>query len=404
MSEQTVDTRRRIVAILFSDIVGFTAAMGEDEDLAIRAVSRSRAIQKELVRKFNGQWVQEVGDGALCTFDSAVEAVNCALEIQRVYKDNPDCQLRIGIHVGDLVFRKTDLGHDIFGDGVNVASRVQGWAEPGGIAVSERVFDDLRNHKTISFRSMGEKRLKNVNRPIVVYAVLDRPPTAKETAKLRATRPKPRRNLVPWIAGAAAAVLLAVLISVLLRDSRKVTIRLGGEAVEPAVAARPPGAAGRADAAFRETRKALLGAAGPWREADARVWTSPDPVPNQNTYQVFFEASCDCQALLFAVDGSTDEISLIYPNPYEPFTRLVPGEARSIPSSPAYDLRAVGGQGMDILKLFVTSGDFAFPGGTEEAWGATPDGPERVPELASFLKSLDGTQWTSAATPLQITQ
>jgi hypothetical protein len=170
------------------------------------------------------------------------------------------------------------------------------------------------------------------------------------------------------------------------------------------VAARPPGAASPADAAFREARKALLGAAGTWREADARVWTSPDPVPNEDTYQVFFEARCDCQALLFAVDSSEKDIRLIYPNPYEPFTRLVPGEARSIPSAPTYHLRAVGGEGMDILKLFVTSGDFAFAGGIEDAWDASPDGPERVAELAAFLASLAGTEWASAAIPLQITR
>jgi class 3 adenylate cyclase len=75
------ETTRKIVAILFSDIAGYTAAMGADEDAAIRAVSRARAVQKELVRKFHGDWVQEVGDGSLCTFASAVEAVNCALEM-----------------------------------------------------------------------------------------------------------------------------------------------------------------------------------------------------------------------------------------------------------------------------------------------------------------------------------
>ena len=400
MSEET----RRIVAILFSDIAGYTAAMGEDEERAIAAVSSARTVQRQLVGKYNGKWLQEVGDGALCTFDSAVDAVNCALEIQRVYKDNPDCKLRIGIHVGDLVFRRTDIGHDIFGDGVNVASRIQGVAEPGGIAVSERVFDDLRNHKTISFRSLGEKQLKNVNRPIQVYTVLDRPPTAKEAAKLRAAKPRPRRNLVPWFAAAAAALLVVALFPLLLPDSRNVTIRLDGGVAGPGVAAGVPAAIGGADAAFQAARNALLGAAGPWRAADARVWTLPDPVPNQKTYQVFFEARCDCQALLFAVDASTDEINLLYPNPFEPVARLAPGESRAIPSSREYSLRAVGGEGMDILMLFVTPGEFAFPGETEQAWGASPQTPERVAELTSFLESLDGTEWASAATTLQITR
>ena len=162
------DETRKIAAVLFSDIVGFTSAMGQDEETAIKVVSRSRVVQKELVHKHKGAWLQEIGDGAMCTFDSAVEAVSCALEIQRAFAEDPDFQLRIGIHVGDLVFRKTEIGTDIFGDAVNVASRVQGAADAGGVSISERVYDDLRNRKGFVCSFMGEKHLKNVNRPIRV--------------------------------------------------------------------------------------------------------------------------------------------------------------------------------------------------------------------------------------------
>ena len=155
---------RRIVAMMFSDIVGYTAAMGADEETAIRVVSRSREVQKELVRTFGGQWLQEIGDGAMCSFESAVKAVSCALEIQRALRDDPDLKLAIGIHVGDVVFRKTDIGYDVFGDAVNVAARVQSIAGAGGITISERVYDDMRNRKGVEFEFLGEKQLKNVNR------------------------------------------------------------------------------------------------------------------------------------------------------------------------------------------------------------------------------------------------
>jgi class 3 adenylate cyclase len=421
----TEDTRRRIVAILFSDIVGYTAAMGEDEELAIRAVSRSRAIQKELVRRFNGQWVQEVGDGALCTFDSAVEAVNCALEIQRAFHADPDFSLRIGIHVGDIVFRKTEVGYDVFGDGVNVASRVQGVAEPGGIGISERVFDDLRNRKDIDVTFVGEKQLKNVNRPIRVYAVIDRdgpaPAAPAESARAAAPGAAARSRLLPT--AALAAVLVAGVLVTLLWPRAAEPPPLAEPAAPRAAAPRPAGeerAPAEASAerakpsleqapptpvapgSFAAVRKTLLGAVGTWAEARPRVWTEPDPVPDRATYRVRFEANCECSALLFAVDDSGDDIVLLYPNPYEPVRRLAPGEVLEIPSSDAYQLRAVGGQGMDLLKLLVTREAIDFPAVAFQSWAATPHAPERVAELEQLLDGLDGHDWAAAVTPLHI--
>ena len=297
MSEQTVDTRRRIVAILFSDIVGFTAAMGDDEDLAIRAVSRSRAIQKELVQKFNGQWVQEVGDGALCTFDSAVEAVNCALEIQRSFHSDPDFSLRIGIHVGDIVFRKTDIGYDVFGDGVNVSARVQGEAEAGGICVSERVFDDLRNRKDIDVEFFAEKQLKNVNRPIRIYKVIDRersgaaPAAKKRSPQAAPTRGSPPAALSRRLPIAAAALLILGALAFFFWPGGSETPapppETAADAPEPAIEEAMPAERPSIEptvptlaqpGTFAAVRKALLGAVGTWREASPRVWTEPDQI------------------------------------------------------------------------------------------------------------------------------
>lgn len=435
------DETRKIAAVLFSDIVGFTSAMGQDEDTAIRVVGRSRAVQKELVRKHNGVWLQEIGDGAMCTFDSAVEAAACALEIQRAFHEDPDFQLRIGIHVGDLVFRKTEIGTDIFGDAVNVAARVQGAADAGGICVSERVVDDLRNRKGFVCTFMGEKELKGVNRPIRVYRILD--PDSAEAEQVRQQQASgdspaaaaasaaaasksvgekvtgPRVGFIGALAGALVLGLGAFLwmrpVSApepvqddptVSRNEPRTPVPV--EPTPPEVLAdestKPsePEPSVPASPTFADLRKELLGAAGPWKQSSARVWTEPAPVPNNAAYHIRFEAQCDCAVLLFSIDNTSGEISLLYPNPYEPEGRLAVGEAREIPSSDDYTLRAVGGQGMDILKLFVTSGEFDFPYSPFSSWAATPDEPKRVTQLEQFLRGLDGAEWAAVATPLQI--
>jgi class 3 adenylate cyclase len=429
------DESRRIVAMMFSDIVGYTAAMGADEETAIRVVSHSREIQKEFVRKFDGKWLQEIGDGVMCSFESAVKAVSCAFEIQRALRDDPDLNLAIGIHVGDVVFRKTEIGYDVFGDAVNVAARVQSVAGAGGITISERVYDDMRNRKGMEFEFLGEKHLKNVNRPIRIYNVIDReglgdaPPPAPRLGK---EAPPPAASARRWAvpAGIAVAALAGVAVVFLLRSGtappdRELRTDVGGETAvaegTPAPAEPPrtedqtvaletvlspaeqrPLPEEAADGSFASVRKVLLGASGSWSEAGARIWIDPDPVPNDATYVVRFEARCDCAALVFAVDGSAEDISLLYPNPYESPVPLAAGEAVAIPSTSSYSLRAVGGEGMDFLKLFVIRGSFGFPPDPSQSWYATPEEPERIAELAAFLKRLEGEQWDSVAAPLHI--
>ncbi|UCH09125.1 MAG: hypothetical protein JSU61_07720, partial [Fidelibacterota bacterium] len=158
---------RKLAAIMFTDIVGFTTLMGEDESRALALVQKNRGYQKELIGQHNGEWLKEMGDGTLSSFGSAVEAVDCARAIQVGLRDDPDLTLRIGIHVGDVVYEEGD----IFGDGVNVASRIEPLAEPGGICLSGRVYDDIRNKPDVEAVLLGEKQLKNVKHPIKVYAL-----------------------------------------------------------------------------------------------------------------------------------------------------------------------------------------------------------------------------------------
>ncbi|UCH62611.1 MAG: tetratricopeptide repeat protein [Fidelibacterota bacterium] len=158
---------RKLAAIMFTDIVGYTALMGEDESKALGVLQKNRKFLKPFIEQFNGEWLKEMGDGSLSSFGSAVDAVNCALEIQHTLVEEPELTLRIGLHVGDVIFE----GGDVFGDGVNVASRIESLAEPGGICFSGRVYEDIRNKPDVEALYLGEKQLKNVKHPLKVYAL-----------------------------------------------------------------------------------------------------------------------------------------------------------------------------------------------------------------------------------------
>jgi len=156
---------RELAAIMFSDVVGYTALMGRDEPGAMRALAAHRELLRNILPRFNGRLIGEIGDGTLSSFHSAFDAVNCAREIQSALVGDTELRIRIGIHVGDVVF----TNNTVLGDGVNVASRIHELAPPGGICVSERVFDDIRNKPGIGAHDLGQKTLKNVNRPIRAY-------------------------------------------------------------------------------------------------------------------------------------------------------------------------------------------------------------------------------------------
>src|SRR6266404_1539916 len=152
---------------MFSDVVGYTAIMGRDEQQALRALKDHRELLRTLLPKFNGRMVGEIGDGTLTSFHSAIDAVNCAREVQASLQAQPELKVRIGIHLGDVVFSN----NTVLGDGVNVASRIHALAAPGGICVSANVYDEIRNKPGTRVKDLGEQRLKNVSRPIRVYAL-----------------------------------------------------------------------------------------------------------------------------------------------------------------------------------------------------------------------------------------
>lgn len=158
---------RKLAAVMFTDITGYTALMSKDEQKALTLLQKNRELQKTLAEKHNGEFLKEMGDGTLLCFQSALDAVRCAMEVQESVKDDPDLNLRIGIHSGDIVFKNGD----IFGDGVNVASRIEVSAESGGICISEEVYRSVRNQPGIEAECIGVKQLKNVDQPVKVYSL-----------------------------------------------------------------------------------------------------------------------------------------------------------------------------------------------------------------------------------------
>lgn len=200
---------RKLAAIMFTDIVGYTATMARDERQALKILEQTRNVLQPLIKAHAGQWLKEMGDGTLSAFESATEAVNCALEIQRELARTGSFKLRIGIHVGDVLFE----GGDVFGDGVNVAARIEPLAQPGGISVSDPVYDAIRNKPEIDAVFLGQKQLKNMNRPVKVFELTGEglPPPRQGSRPVKERLPVVRAILrrAVWLPAAVAVAGLA---------------------------------------------------------------------------------------------------------------------------------------------------------------------------------------------------
>ena len=156
--------QRKLAAIMFTDIVGYTSLMGESEKKAFETINANREVHQRFTEKYQGKIVKELGDGLLTVFENGTDAVLCAVEIQKEAQEK-NISLRIGIHEGEVVFENSD----VFGDGVNIASRIQAEAAPGGVCVSDAVYRIIRNKEELRAVSIGIKSLKNVKIPIQLY-------------------------------------------------------------------------------------------------------------------------------------------------------------------------------------------------------------------------------------------
>ena len=164
MAEKEV---RKLAAVMFTDIEGYTAFVQKDEAAALKKVAVHRQFLEKYTAEYNGRVIAFYGDGSLSIYESALDAVHCGIAMQKAYQAEHPIPVRIGIHVGDIVFKD----ETVFGDGVNIASRIQASGIPGSIYVSGRVQSELTNHPEIRTRSLGRKKLKNVSTPIEVFVV-----------------------------------------------------------------------------------------------------------------------------------------------------------------------------------------------------------------------------------------
>jgi len=158
---------RQLAAIMFADMTGYTAMMQEDEQNAKTLRDRQRYILENLIPAHNGKIIQYFGDGTLSIFDSAINAVQAAIEIQNELQKDPKVLLRIGIHTGDVVYDH----QGVYGDGVNLASRIEALSVPGAVLISDKVYDEVKNQNKIKSILLGKFNLKNVKRQVDVYAI-----------------------------------------------------------------------------------------------------------------------------------------------------------------------------------------------------------------------------------------
>ncbi len=206
------NVQRRLAAILAADVVGYSRLIGEDEAGTLEALRahREKLIEPK-VAEHDGRVVKLMGDGILAEFPSAVEAVQCAVQIQHTMGERSSevpedkrITFRIGINIGDIVVE----GDDIYGDGVNVAARLEGLADPGSICVARNVYNQVKDKLDLTFEHLGEKEVKNIAEPVTVYrVVLDDKAAALVTPVVQVAAKRERR----WWPAATAAVAVLVL-------------------------------------------------------------------------------------------------------------------------------------------------------------------------------------------------
>jgi len=204
--------KRKLTAILSADVVGYSRLMDDNEEATIRTLNDYRVSITSLIQQYRGRVVDAIGDNLLAEFVSVVDAVNCSVETQRdLTERNAELpyerkmEFRIGVNVGDVV----DEGGRIYGDGVNIAARVEGLAEAGGICISGRVYDQVENKLDLEYEFLGEQKVKNITRPVRIYRVLSYPGAAVHRV-FRAKEAVGRRWRKMALAIAAVVVVGAV--------------------------------------------------------------------------------------------------------------------------------------------------------------------------------------------------
>jgi len=211
--------KRQLAAIMFTDIEGYTALMQENEERAIQVREKHRAIFNSVTEKHTGRILQYYGDGTLSIFDSAIDAVNCGIEMQLGFQEDPAIPVRIGIHTGDIIFSEDE----IIGDGVNVAARIESLAVPGSVFISEKVYDEIKNQESIKTSVLKTFKLKNIDKPVEVYAIanvgmvvpMPEDIEGKTEVDLKSVQEKPEQQKSKIHRGVTIAIITATIVAAL---------------------------------------------------------------------------------------------------------------------------------------------------------------------------------------------
>ncbi len=209
---------RQFAAIMFTDIVGYTALMGKDEKKTLDLLHQYHHIQKSILKKHNGIFVKEIGDGMLAYFTEAKKALECSIEIQKNLSETSDANIRIGLHWAEIFIEEDD----IYGDGVNIASRIESLADPGGIYISESLHHALEDEGLTNRQLLGSAKLKNVQEKIIIYAVQGDPLPVPSLKRFQAlANPKKKLAVVPTVIAFLVIVLISVFLVKYLNDRTK---------------------------------------------------------------------------------------------------------------------------------------------------------------------------------------
>ncbi len=199
---------RKLAAIMFTDIFGFTALMETDEADAMQKRDRYKEVLDKFHKQYNGDIIKDMGDGSLSVFTNSVDAVWCAVEIQKELRSPINVPIRIGIHTGNVLFQQGD----VMGDAVNIASRIESFALPGAVFISGKLYDEVKNQKNIEVVSAGKFELKNVSIPMEIFAISnDNLVTPKKQAlhgKGKQFSEKKTSSKTIWISAAIAFVII----------------------------------------------------------------------------------------------------------------------------------------------------------------------------------------------------
>jgi adenylate cyclase len=202
---------RKLAAILCADVKGYSRLMGEDESYTVGALKECRKVFAENIQKHAGRVVNASGDSILAEFPSVVSAVQCAVEIQNQLNgrnaelpDNRKMVFRIGVNLGDVI-QSEDA---IYGDGVNIAARIEALAEPGGVSISSTVFNQVRNKLPYGYEYQGEHQVKNITNPVKVFKLLTAP---EDAGKLVGMEPTVSPSKWIWPTAVVAAVIVALI-------------------------------------------------------------------------------------------------------------------------------------------------------------------------------------------------